>query len=223
MALTENQWGRILALAWKDNTFKGPFEKDPAHTLRNHPRSKALLSQIGIGPSDPIVDSAMLSQSGPDFSQASPQIIDAVIRGNLKAPLPEDSWFWDSILKGDATRPDINLISLEEWGRIYARLWMDARLHEPLFQPFRATYGPQSTYLRDFEKDPAAVVNKLTNGTPPPAPNGPSLNITYTKGTTRLFVLVNRPGDWSDEQLEDIIDDGIINGQPVRWMVRKCC
>lgn len=222
MALTEIQWGRILALAWRDNTFKVAFEKDPAQTLRSHPRSIGLLTSFGIGSTDPIVDVFIVNQGGPNFAQASPQVIDDVIRGNLPASLPEDSWFWDSVRQGDATQPPVpaaDFITLSQWGKLYARVWMDERLNESTFQPFRATYGPKKNYLRRFEKNPTAIVRELTDTTSPPA--GPLLSIPYTQNT-RLFVLVPKP-NWTNDQLDTIIDTGEINGQPVKWMAGKCC
>jgi hypothetical protein len=220
MALNEIQWGRILALAWRDNNFKVDFEKDPEKALRSHGRSKNLLIEFGIDPTDPIVDVTIIQSGGPNFAQAHPQVIDAVIRGNQPAALPEDSWFWDSILQGNATQPAAtDLITLGQWGKIYARIWMDERLHESTFQPFRATYGPKRNYLRQFEKNPAVVVNLLTGS----SLAGPPLNISYTPNVTRLFVLIGKPTTWSDAQLDTIIDTGEINGHPVKWMAGKCC
>ena len=43
MALSELQWGRILALAWLDNDFKEIFETHPAQAFEDLKKKKAEL------------------------------------------------------------------------------------------------------------------------------------------------------------------------------------
>lgn len=245
MALSEEAWGRLLALAWvwQDAagkfTFRDKIEKDPADglsylkttpvALPNGIPKRDFLRAVGLDPDPTVKDHLFYLDSidypqDADFKGANCQLLDNWVAGNQPAEFEEDEWKL-AIWRAPVTEPTQNILTLMEWGRIYARIWIDYMLNQ-LAQPCRNKYGPnQKGYGTEFERDPATVVETICNELPtlgyPP--------IQYTKqNTTRLFALIPKPGTWDKLQLEACVGTGKLKGpkkkdHPLCWILRKCC
>lgn len=225
MALSDVQWGRLLALAWIDPAFKGALEMDPALAIKNLKTSGKLtaveLQAIGLDPS-PTVQDHLLNLGTisyyTDYTNAKYSELDAIVSRGGKHD--EDGWFWDGILGATATSaPSASSqqggISMPDWSRIYARIWIDHRLNEPGFGADPIKY-PLKNHRGAFEKDPATTVENITKS---PLLN----NIPYAKGITPLFSLLEKPDTWTGKQLERCVKTGDLNGYPLGWICKKCC
>jgi hypothetical protein len=224
MALNEFQWGRILAVAWKHPSFGTDLEKDPAGALQRLKTSNPPLvlasEHQALGLNDPAPFHLESIHSPSEFSGDPARILHEIITTGRRTPsgpvveVREDSWFLEPARNGNATQPG-DTLTLAQWARIYARLWMDFRINQPGFTntlPSGAIYTPQRGYDNRFAKDPTDVIEDMALS-----------GIPYTRRQTRLFALVQRPTSWSAAELDNVIDTGRVNGFQLRWMVRKCC
>lgn len=101
-------------------------------------------------------------------------------------------------------------IDLKDWAKIYAYMWKQHR--NPRTQP-----GESLVVL--FEKDPAAAVEKITQG----LKQEYKVDIPYVKGQTDLFDWDNqegRPDTWTPKELEDMAKDK--NQQKKKLSCRMC-
>jgi hypothetical protein len=214
MALTEIQWGRILALAWIDDQFRKSFEKDPAKALRDlntHSGLGAdLFEELGLDNNPPLVDLERIVDYPVDFAGIPKERLLKIQGGEEqdKVKMSDARWYWglrEGEIKSDVAIRSVDgtTLTAAEWGRIYACIWEDERFGG----------ASKQDYKRRFERDPAEIVEKITE----------KLGILYKRGDTPLFVFAEKPSDWDDEQLEGIVTTGKVNGHPLVWMVTKCC
>jgi len=219
MALTEIQWGQILALAWIDEGFRDTFEKNPFQALqdlKNDPDLGAgLFDELGLEDEPSLVDLERIVDYPVDFAGVP---IDRLIRirnGDEPLPMPDSYWYWGlASKKNPATHSGTNPDALTkmQWTQIYARIWEDERSDDP---------ATKKNYKANFEKNPAKVVRDIAEESKQwPEPVNP---INYAYNTTRLYIFDSKPDNWSDEQLEGIVMTGKVNEHPLVWMVSKCC
>jgi hypothetical protein len=233
MPLSEAEWGQILALAWRDQGFKLAFERNPVEALKSHDHGKTLLKTILVKNNNafPLFELRMLDYGGYDFAGTTASDLEDIFLGK-RSVTAEDSWFCDPLArKGDATRTaQDDTLSLADWGRIYARIWLDKRIDENgagfSDQHIQKIYGEKKKYAEKFEADPAEVVKKITEELKNHKDKPPQ--ISYTFNETRLYPLVSKPDSWPENaELENIINFGTTNGQnggpSLRWKIRKCC
>jgi hypothetical protein len=209
MALTEIQWGRILALAWIDDQFKESFEKDPARALedlKKHPDlGVGLFEELGLEDDSPLVDLECIVDYPVDFSGLSRERL-AAIKNTGEPEMPDSYWYWglgESAGPHLATRSGTNeSLTKSQWTQIYARIWEDERFG-----------NPKRYYKARFERNPAKIVKEITE----------EMGIKCDWDIMRLFSFADKPAIWDGEQLEGIVTTGKVNGHPLVWMVTKCC
>ena len=176
MALNELQWGRIFALAWRNNDFKAALEKDPATALtdlRDNPNSFLRRPDSYIPPLDvireitpPSSDDEIIDPNRivypEDFGGMQPTRLKEIIQDIKLVAMSIEYWFWGENKGVATTNDERDTISLKDWGRIYARLYVDERIHLPHFKSeFPDSYHPKKDYTMRFRLSPAAVVNAI--------------------------------------------------------------
>ncbi|MBI3756480.1 MAG: hypothetical protein HY267_00735 [Deltaproteobacteria bacterium] len=231
MALSELQWGRILALAWLDKLFKDTFEADPTkafNDLKDPVKKKELrqkygdfiLEELGLEAENiSFIDLETMTWDGTDFAgMPGAQLQKCINVGGAVRP-PSGRWFLgaDKVgvpLTDNPQDGGERVLTAEEWGRLYSRIWMDHRLDELDMDPqLKEQYGPKKEYMEKFERDPARVVADIAG----------ELHIEFIHGKTRLYGVLGKPADWGDTDLSGLVRTGKIGEQPLVWVVNKCC
>lgn len=230
MALSDLQWGQILALTWLEKPFKIRFELDPKQAfdeLRDPAKNEELrkkygdffVEELGLKEDDiAFIDVETMTWDGTDFAGMSGAQLQQCINGAIVIP-PAGRWFWGNNKLGiplvsDNEDGQGEVLSGQEWGRLYSRIWMDHRINESDMDPeIKKLYGPQKGYLEQFEKDPAGAVTELAK----------ELNISFNRGETRLYRVLDKPADWGDTELSGFVKSGQLGGQTLVWIVNKCC
>lgn len=232
MALrTDLQRGRILALVWLDPQFKEEFEKNPTKAFKilrttradelRQTYGESILQDLGIDdPNFSLSNFEAMSWLNVDFWSISGNELDACIQGNRDDIVPgESSWFWNAQSEAAlGATPDT--LTRKEWGRIYARIWMDYRLSN-MDQQLREKYGPQRWYVERFEKHPAVIVEEIAKDI---NMNGWGTEIKFALGVTRLFVVQAPPASLAAliEADKTVVKTGLPGNQPLSWEVNKC-
>jgi hypothetical protein len=219
MALDEIQWGRILAFAWLNKDFKAAFETNPTKALRDLKGQGGLgaelFEELGLDDNPPLVDLERIVDYPVDFVGVPEDRLIKIRKGDEPVRMPNSQWYWglreDERNKGIATRSGTDEpVTTTQWGQIYARIWEDER----------SGGSDKKNYKARFERDPAAVVKEIAEESKAMEGMKP---INYEYGVTPLYVFDPKPTDWDDEQLEGVVTTGKVNGQPLVWMVTKCC
>jgi hypothetical protein len=242
MALNELQWGRIFALAWRNKNFRDTLEKDPAAalmTLRDNPNFFSgrdpdtgkdsyippfdVIREITPLPGDDeIVDPNRIVYPE-DFGGMQPTRLKEIIQDEKPVAMSIEYWFWGEDKGVATTNDEPDTISLRDWGRIYARLYVDERIHLPHFKSeFPDLYHPKKDYSVRFRLSPAAVVNAIAAEFSLRDPQFPVPALGYKPDHPRLFALKSKP-NWGDEQLEEAVKTGTVSNMSFRRCITKCC
>lgn len=225
MALTPQQWGRILALAWLDPTFKEKFEFDPAKAVK-YLREKEeayqsdfgndFLANLGLQDNNVILANfEAMTWDGTGFETRSGKELDDWIQGqgSINEVAPDlCEWFWDGenglglkdeqrLKDGQESKEsgDERTLDGKDWVRIYARIWMDNRL-DGMDQEYRAIYGlEKKNYMEKYDEDPAAAIEEIVTEMKKMVAETKGYAkmspIVYARGTTRLFEVTDKPED----------------------------
>jgi hypothetical protein len=234
VALKDGQWGRLLALAWLDQTFKEKFETDPvaavAHLKTNQAEYRSdfgddFLDGLGLKDDNVVLANfESMSWKNTKFEQMSGKRLDECIRGeHIDGLNPEPSdWFWGdrSEVAFQEAQEGLKTLTARDWVRIYARIWMDHRLNtESIDEKYTNTYGPPQGYVEGFEKDPAATVKKIVEEI---KTKKWGIQIEYQYRVTRLYAVADKPADWLLQELSGCVKTGKIRDKPFTLVVKKC-
>lgn len=228
--LTDLQRGRILALVWLDPQFKEEFEKNPTKAFKilrttradelRQTYGESIFQDLGIDdPNFSLSNFEAMSWLNVDFRSISGSDLDACIQGNMGSIVPGESlWFWNSQSESALAEAPPDTLTKKEWGRIYARIWMDYRLPD-MAQQLREKYGPQRWYVERFEKHPAVIVEEIAKDI---NMNGWGTEIKFALGVTRLFVVQDPPASLPGPISGVTVQTGLIENKPILWEVNKC-
>jgi hypothetical protein len=216
VAMTEEQWGRVLAKAWTDQSFQDLLETDPKVAVG------AVQAQFGIMNAK-LLDLSSMDSTNDGYTLLQQMSVtdlnDIIATGmlNNQKVLKDDMWVLQGgtvsisdVAKiyepGLAMKTKKQPLTSQQWAQIYAQIWKD-----DLFG------GPQKkNYKTNFENDPADAVAKIVQ-------DNPGMGINYQKGVTPLFVIVPRPSGLTPTMLQQIVNTGQSGGQILKLIVRKCC
>jgi hypothetical protein len=221
-ALTVNQWARIIANAWLDSAFKSLLERDPLQAVNQAAKS---LRSFTIAPNAKLCDLGPIS-TGQDQSMyaASPteglptyetnsgdkftgydeqQLTELIQTGDLAGQsIQLEYGQWISPMNVVTTFPPAMNLSMEDWVKIYAYVWLEV--------------GRGNTdFKSQFERDPARgtwdVVGSLLKDY--------GVYINYVYGRTPLFNIGPAPTE-AHLDLATIANDPATKA---RFLLRLCC
>lgn len=244
MALDDQQWGRILALAWLDDEFRKKFEMNPLTAfayLKEHEDTfkqdygDYFLEELGLKGNDVILTNfQVMAWDGVNFAEMSGDRLDECIQGtNIENLGPDQSiWFWnmllgDALVEASATNGEPRTLTPTEWVRIYARLWMDLRFDE-LTMPnqIRAKYERpiKGQFVEEFDKNPTDVIGKIAKEFSDKVDAGELgwKKLDYVLNRIRLYSVIGKPQDWTPQELAGCVRTGNLRTFPLTWVLKKC-
>ena len=172
MTLNEIQWGRLLALAWLESSFKKAFEIDPAKTLQDLRNSQSdlrqslktenllnddIIEELGIDDDTALVHLEHIIDYPVDFAGAPKALLDEIIKApdsDHSRAMPPAYYYWglnEQKKEGIATGEDERALSLSVWTKIYACIWKDEKPDNQEKKDYKAR----------FERNPALVVKEI--------------------------------------------------------------
>ncbi len=231
MAFTDQQWGRLLALAWLEPGFKKELEKSAASAFSYLKENEAqlrikygdfILEDLGLtGENIVPANFENMAWEGIDFGGMTGERLDECIRGdNIAGMKPAESlWYWKSYNNNAVNpNPPTETLQGEDWVRIYARIWMDIRLDDPSISPdLKKKYIPHRNYMADFEQDPAKTVSRIKD-------EFDKLKFDPLNPST-LYELTDAPKkdpNFNNQILTQIVKTGKAEEEPLVWDFKKC-